>query len=526
MGPVEKTYQSLTDPQLFQKEAKTKSYLKLSKDRSISHFLALTKPCFLERILAKIGIGDASLQKINCFFKSEEGQRQLAALLQHANFSENDKKKLLKNVQILQVKMQPKWGISKIFCIAEPFLIKEVSESKRASPVPGENALLAVNRSPSTTPLEIDIKNTDPSFVTKSEGAVIGQKLDQPVYRLGFFNPKVKMKIMQIVEVQRSQGNHINVFEEGGEIFVYHTRHEMHTWASICPDLDPYFSGYKSIFKGYTRYLMAASIVKQEGGEFGFWEEKLQDVDQEALSSPLCILPSFPTFTGSSEEISQLFEVLLKEHKGILVGENHDEKLSRKILMEHMAYLASLGIKTFFLEHCCFDTLQYELDQFFKTQVPSHFLRAFLSSGYGGSIGSSNYFNLIDAAVQAGIRPVGLEMAITQLVGYKSFEGSDGKARMLAMNMCAKEIIEREAGESKYMVLVGAGHLSYCDGVPGLSELCHVPSLFFRESEKKTSYTPDSVNLNMHLRKAQQVFNHAPNQVYRLNALIDIKEEV
>ncbi len=523
MGPVEKTYQSLVDPQLFQPGIKKKGYLKVSKNEFASRFLTLTYPCFLERILAKIGIGEASFQKINRFLKSEEGQKHFITVLCHANLSISSKKLLLKNVQILRVKMQSKWGMNKIFCIAEFLLIKKVREPENISFVSGEHILLTTNlslNSSSTTSMDIEAKEIEPSPTSES----FIHELSQPVYRLGFFNHDVKKKVMQLVDAQRSQGNRINVFDKEGEIFIYHSRHEMHTWALICPELESYFSGYKSIFKGYTRHLMAASIVKQEGGEVRFWKKKLDEIDPEKLSPPFCFLPSFPTFTGSSEEIAQLLGELLKDHKGVLIGENHSEKISRVILMKQMVYLASLGVKTFFLEHCCFDTLQYELDQFFKTKVPSNFLKVFLSSGCGGVVGSINYFNLVDTAVQAGIRPVGLEMAITQLVGYKSYEGANGEARMLAMNMCAKEIMEREAGQGKYMVLVGSGHLSYCDGVPGLSELCQVPSLFFKESETKTSYTPDSVNLNMSLDRARQVFNHEPNQVYRLSAFVQIKK--
>lgn len=205
-------------------------------------------------------------------------------------------------------------------------------------------------------------------------------------------------------------------------------------------------------------------------------------------------LPNYNDFTGSASEIQTILSSLLENHEGLFIGEIHSHKTPKSILKDQMKFLASIGVKTLFLEHCCYDgAIQTELDKFFETLKATPFLQHFLRRGFGAV--SGNYYDMVKAAVEAGIRPIGLEKANAQSLGYHSFGGSDGADRMLGLNVSATEIIQKHKKRGKYVSLDGSAHLSYYHNIAGLSELCNAPSLII-EDASLCEYQTGIRNLN------------------------------
>lgn len=225
-------------------------------------------------------------------------------------------------------------------------------------------------------------------------------------------------------------------------------------------------------------------------------------------------LPDFPSFKAEDWEYRQIFAALLSKSNGFILGEIHRQSLPKVILAENMAELYKLGVRTLFLEFCCIDTLQNELDNFYKTKEPSQFLKMHLQSGYGLHVpegAAAECFNVVEAAVKAGICPVGLETSVTQDLGYSFNNGSHGEGRMLGMNMPAKKIIERVTNngkDGKYVALVGNCHLSWAYNIPGLSELCQVPSVFIYEDQAPTSYQTYVSDENIKKELANTTHSH------------------
>lgn len=332
---------------------------------------------------------------------------------------------------------------------------------------------------------------------------------------------QIKAKLMESVKSIIAQGHQLNIVEEEDGIFVYHTENEINTWISIFPELGKYFmSGWKTIFSGFGSVSQSLITIENpiDKDDVTLWKTKLESL--EIKPAPQCPLPVLSSFQGSNEEITTLFTSLLKNQKGLVIGENHKHIMPKQVLINHMSDLYNQGVRTLFLEHCCFDTLQPELDNFYQTKKPSLFLENFLRNGCGQVVGSENYFDLVNAAVQAGIRPVGLESLATQKIGYQSFGGSSGAKRMIAMNVYGKQIIEQEAKKGKYIAFVGSAHTSYTYGTPGLSELCQIPSMVIVD-QKQNAYFPNSANLNC--EDAKKVFENSEGQTHFTHAYIQLK---
>lgn len=207
-------------------------------------------------------------------------------------------------------------------------------------------------------------------------------------------------------------------------------------------------------------------------------------------------------------EMKGIFSSILNTYDGVVIGETHTDRMARNLIAECMSDFAEMGIKTLFLEFCCYDSaIQEELDTFFKTKKASPFLEAFLNNGYGFAVGEGNsYYRLVKEAVQAGIRPIGLETARTRHLGYEKREGARRNERMLGLNVPAVEIITKHRQDGKFMALVGSGHLSYNDSVAGLSELCGVPNVLIESASLMNSKFGVEVNVrNLNITDHEEI---------------------
>lgn len=163
-----------------------------------------------------------------------------------------------------------------------------------------------------------------------------------------------------------------------------------------------------------------------------------------------------------------------------------------------MQNLSDMGVKILFLKHCCYDTLQPELDECFKTKQASSFLKKYLENGCGGLDGSFNYYDIVKSAVDAGIRPIGLERSKNECFDHTTID-CFSEASMLEFNIGAQEIIQKNKKEGKYVALVDSNHLSYHQGIAGVSELCGIPCFFVQSdvSISKNCFQKEVKNLGI-----------------------------
>lgn len=226
-------------------------------------------------------------------------------------------------------------------------------------------------------------------------------------------------------------------------------------------------------------------------------------------------------YKGKKGETGALLSTMIKRHKHLIVGEHsHNDLAPKEVLTAHMKEFADNGIKTLLLEFCCYDTLQDEMDRWFETKIPSPFVKEFFLSGFG-EFGTNNqetaeaYFKMAQAAVDAGIRPVGMEMSNTIGLGYHegntpAESGSNGKERMLGVNLGAVDIFNKYKEEGGCIFLAGIAHVSFSNDIAGLSELTGVPNAVIKTGSKPsmqalTVNEEDAKELdNMHMEH----FNH------------------
>ena len=350
-----------------------------------------------------------------------------------------------------------------------------------------------------------------------------------PAYTIAGFNKGNIDSLCKVInEINLTAELKINIKKTSdGNVQLYHTENEIKIFAMLYPELLDFFFMYaKSCFHG--NFSSKGLICERTQDVLEKLETQYSELPHQKL--PEIVQPENENFSGKKEEIEKVFASLLSQSKGLIVGEEHGHLSPKEILIEQMQCLYDQGVRTLFLEFCSYDTLQEALDNFYVTKKPSEFIKKFLENGYGGSVKKGglileyvNYYTLVHAAVLAGIRPVGLELSSTQILGWKSFEGSQGKDRHIGMNVPAKQIIEREQGEGKYIAFVGAAHASYAENIAGLSELCGVPAMVISDKEEETDpqkyeKNQEHLGFDVKLPENSKLFNNTQGKVHFIHA--------
>jgi hypothetical protein len=195
-----------------------------------------------------------------------------------------------------------------------------------------------------------------------------------------------------------------------------------------------------------------------------------------------------------------LIRLIFKEKKfpGLIIGECHSDLCSKKFLIEYMKEMKEQSVKTIFFEHLFYDTMQEDLDNYFKNadlKMPKR-LEIYLDGldkGNGINHLKWNFKEIIKAAKEAGIRIVAIDTEASYMCGNSFRDGASGPDRMYGLNYQALQIIQKEKGKDKYIVFVGSAHVSKSYGVPGLSEILNLPNLVISDA-KESRVTFDQHN--------------------------------
>lgn len=185
--------------------------------------------------------------------------------------------------------------------------------------------------------------------------------------------------------------------------------------------------------------------------------------------------PAIPAFAADTPP-KTLFQRLLKDAPGVVIGENHSNVASKRLLIENMPLLAKLKVKTLYLEHVLTDFHQADLDVFHRTgKMPQNLERYLkqLDKGQGTDpTGQYTFLQVIKSAQENHLRV----QAIDCLASYhsKGILSAEQNFRQKMMNYFAHTVIEADQtlrGPHKWVALVGDSHANTFEGVPGLSEL-------------------------------------------------------
>ncbi len=189
----------------------------------------------------------------------------------------------------------------------------------------------------------------------------------------------------------------------------------------------------------------------------------------------------------------------LAKYEGVCIGEDHKDPNPKRLLIEKMDKLFQKGVRTLFVEHLFFDSMQPSLDRALKgekKELPPYIAEYLMGLDKGFDLDKSpyGYLALVQTALKVGIRVVGIDTTASYLCGVSRKRGVDcSRERYLGMNFVAGMIISRERqvpGTGKFMALMGINHTLRKLDVPGVAEVLEVPAVTVGKKGEKLKLLP------------------------------------
>ena len=182
---------------------------------------------------------------------------------------------------------------------------------------------------------------------------------------------------------------------------------------------------------------------------------------------------------------------LLKEHRGVIIGESHNQEAPKAALMDKMAELKKAGVEVLFIEHLTYDTMADQLKEVAekKTDFPLQISNRLDSLDYGFRIvdRSHGFKALLKKAQEHGIQVIPIDTAASRLCGWDQKDGIvDQETRLAAMNFVAQGIMKdwESKSKGKWVALMGACHATTNGKVKGMSELLGAPAVIVENDSK------------------------------------------
>jgi len=198
-----------------------------------------------------------------------------------------------------------------------------------------------------------------------------------------------------------------------------------------------------------------------------------QFFDRVAVPRAAVKLSVDPSFTDK-----QIFEAMYREKNGIVLGEDHDSRASKKLVMDNMHCLKELGVATLYLEHVCTDLHQAALTDYFSTSgeglpMQEH-LKTFLDYLDRKNLIEQDkpysFRKLVEKARDVGIKVI----AIDCLASYRVRDMCDPRIRLKVMPYFASAKIaqyQSASGSARWLAFVGSSHTNRIPKAPEIVEL-------------------------------------------------------
>ncbi|NBA95458.1 dermonecrotic toxin domain-containing protein [Pseudomonas sp. R5(2019)] len=190
--------------------------------------------------------------------------------------------------------------------------------------------------------------------------------------------------------------------------------------------------------------------------------------------------PRIPTLAADASGRAILNEIYASS-SGLVIGEVHSSIASKQFLIDNMAALSDLQIKTLYLEHLLNDLHAVDIARFNRRGRFSDTLKEYLQvldSGHRtDSEGIYTFQSILEHAHKHGIRI----QALDSLPSYRIGEDGD---RIKLFNFHAQSIIrlDQQLNPGKWIALVGNSHVNTFNATPGVSELSGAIGLYVRDA--------------------------------------------
>ena len=190
--------------------------------------------------------------------------------------------------------------------------------------------------------------------------------------------------------------------------------------------------------------------------------------------------PPIINYTFDYENPRHSLADVFSKYQGLCVGEQHHDPYFKRLIIENLTPLATIGVTTLFLEHLEHDILQTELDQWLNTPEgtpppdPLQERLHALDKKYGLLDSPYSFTQLVLKTKAAGLRIVCLDTSISKVAGTNNSSPTKQPDRILAMNYVGQQILKQEMN-GKYLVLTGINHVTHTSSIPSLAEIMQCP---------------------------------------------------
>lgn len=171
----------------------------------------------------------------------------------------------------------------------------------------------------------------------------------------------------------------------------------------------------------------------------------------------------------------QILQNIYENSQGLVVGEAHSSLGSKRFLIDNMAVLRKLKVKTLYMEHFTTDFQQADLDAFNRSgQLPTALDRYITAQDFGHQTDLAGRYTFRRVLLEAQKNGLRIQ-SIDCMASYRQAWATPPSpvARQEMMNFYAHLIIEADQaarGPGKWVALVGNTHANNFHGVTGLAE--------------------------------------------------------
>ncbi|MCF7534512.1 membrane-targeted effector domain-containing toxin [Pseudomonas petrae] len=185
------------------------------------------------------------------------------------------------------------------------------------------------------------------------------------------------------------------------------------------------------------------------------------------------ILPEVKADTPLSMFIEELYE----NTSGVVLGESHSARASKRFILDNMEHLARQKVKTLYMEHLLTDIHQADLDRFAETGHMSkrllHDLKRMDQTFQTDPTGLYTFERLVVQARRHGIEVRAIDCAASYFIRHLPTHSNTTRQQVLSY-FASRTIRKHQEvmGPHKWMALVGETHANtFKNSVPGIAEL-------------------------------------------------------
>ena len=218
---------------------------------------------------------------------------------------------------------------------------------------------------------------------------------------------------------------------------------------------------------------------------FSQTRRRLLDKAQAFFSDLTFPARNLPTNLATATNETVFIERLYQQKLGLIIGEAHIARSSKRLLIDTLKHLKKQGVRTLYIEHLLTDLHQAALDTYQRTSQMPDILKHYLLSLDAGHMpryhGPDTFTQVIKAANKYGFRIRALDC--TSSYHVKGLSGT--KDREQLFSYFANQVItadQKAIGPHKWVAFMGSAHTDMYLGVPGIAQLQDAVSLHVRDT--------------------------------------------